>query len=243
MTLIGHNQPPSILELGKEVEEPLGLWLKENPVIQDEDKAREGKVLVDRAALHLQDLESERKARTGLLNDQVKAINGAYKQPREFLKSLLSELKDRLNAYIKAEEARRQEIAKEAARLAQEAEARAREAEERECEAKEDAGNGACTDISRSIAEADAAFSEYEQAARAARLADNSTQVRIGGGLRRSLSNRTKEILTVTDATKALADIGITERILDCLLTEGRDYRKRIGRLPAGIESRKERGL
>jgi hypothetical protein len=239
----GHNQPPTQIEFTNETSGALGEWLKTHPVVQTEDEARDGKLLVDRAMGCLGDLEAERDGKVRPLNEQVRQINDTYRSPRTVLERILDELKDRLDAWRKAEEDRRREIADAARAAAEEAERIAREAEEREQEAKDDAQAGVETDIGPATTAADLAFTEYERATLALARANREIVVRIGGGFNRALSARTKEVLIITDIEKVIAETGWTERVLSAILIEAREYRKQHGRLPNGIISQKERRL
>ena len=241
--MVGENNPPSQLEFTTETTTTLGIWLKDNPVVQSEDQARAGKLLVDRARLCVADLESERDSKVRPLNTQVKTINDSYRGPRETLEKVSQELLLRLDAYVKAEEAKRQAIAEAARQAAEEAERIAREAEAREQEAKDDVCHGVEADVGAATVDADRAFRDYEQASITATRAEREATVRIGGGFNRALSARNKETLSVKDPLKALAEIGYTEKILDVIMTEAREFRRKHDRLPQGVESIKERRL
>jgi vacuolar-type H+-ATPase subunit H len=241
--MVGENYPPSQIEFTAETSQALGDWLKDNPVVQTEEQARAGKLLVDRARLCVQDLEAERDGKVRPLNVQVKTINDSYRSPRDTLEKITQELLLRLDAYVKAEEAKRQAIAEAARKAAEEAECIAREAEHLEREAIEDARAGVESDIVSTTVAADAAYEEYQRLQRSADRAGRDTNVRIGGGFSRSLGARARETLSVTDPLKALSEIGWTEKILDALVTEAREFRRQHDRLPQGVESVKQRRL
>ena len=57
MSVVGHNSPPDSTEFARETMAALGDWLKENPVIQTEEEAKAGKLLVDRASACVKDME------------------------------------------------------------------------------------------------------------------------------------------------------------------------------------------
>lgn len=240
---VGHNQPPGSIEFGKETMTALGDWLKENPVVQTEEEARAGKLLVDRAAASIKDMEAERGSKVKPLNEEVKTINDSYRVVRDPLEKILQELKLRLDAYVRAEEAKRIAAAQEAQRKLEEAERRAREAEAAEQAAKEDAASGVVTDVAMASIIADGSFSDYQKAAREAARAEKDTHVKIGGGFGRRLSLRTQEVLSVTNWTAAIAEMGCTEAIAEAILTSARAYRKATGDLPAGIVATQERKL
>ena len=243
MSLIGDNRPPSQIAFTLDTSKILNAWLTEHPIVETEEQARSGKLLVDRASLCLKDLDDERKGKTQPLEQQVTAINDEYRKPKTVLKTILDELKNRIEGYRRAEEERRQRIAEEARRKLAEAEARAREAEAREHEAKADAASGVESDLLNTTEAADTAFAEYEKAERDAARAERETVVKIGGGFSRALSARTRETLVASDPEAALTDIGWTEKLIEALLTEARAYRREYGKLPAGIQSVQERRI
>lgn len=238
------NNPPSQIEFCAETVKDIGAWMAENPVIETEDKAKEAKTYVDRSRLALKDLEDERTGKVGPLNDQVRAINGTYRRPREELDIALNLLLERINVYIQAEEERRRIVAEEARRAVEAAEAAAREAERIEREALDDANSGALdSDSVGATIEADRKFKEYEKATRVAARAEKDQSVKIGGGFTRRLSQRTKEELILIDIMAAIKDIGIDENLIEAILTAARVFRRTTGRLPNGVESTKTRKL
>ena len=111
---IGHNQPPSALELASSSIEDLRRFLKDNPVIGNEDEARAAKLIFDRVAIALKGIEDERKSKVDPLNLQVRAINTEYHRWHNsggkpgLWDMLLKTLKDRMTAFARAEEAKRQ---------------------------------------------------------------------------------------------------------------------------------------
>lgn len=242
MNQIGDNNPPSMAVTANEVARDLSGFMSEHPIVANEDEAREAKLLVDRASLCIKDLEDERKNKTAPLNEQVEAINGHYRGPRELLKGVINELKRRFDAFLLLEESKRIAAAAEAKRHAGDAEARARSAEEKERETLAEADSGvAGLDVAAVTADADAAFAEFEKAQRAATLAERETYVRIGGGFRRSASLRNHEILYVYNAEAAVATLGLTEDIEAAIIKSARAYKKLHKKLPAGVSSDLER--
>jgi hypothetical protein len=229
------NNPPSALEFCEEATKSLAEFLENTPVIQTEDDARAGKLLVDRAVATIADAEAERDKLVRPLNEQVKTINDTFRGPREVLKAVCATLSERLLDFIQAEKAKREAEA-EAKRLAlQEAERVAREAEARESAARESASDGEVVDIASAQVAADATFKRYEQAAREAARAEKDTRVKIGGGFRKALSTRTKEVLTLQNWQAAIDEMGLSESLIEAILKEARAYRKASGHLPAGI--------
>ena len=235
MSGIGHNQAPSILEFCAETTADLGKWLEDHPVIQTEDDARAAKLLIDRATSTIADAEAERDKQVRPLNEQVKAINERYKTPRETLRRVADLLKERIAAFIKAEKERREQEAEDKRQLAEAAEARARESERIEREAREDANSGAVVDVATATLTSDRDFAEYQSASREAARAEKDTHVKIGGGYRKALSLRTKEVLVLHNWQKAIDEMGLSEALIESILKEARAFRKANGHLPEGV--------
>ena len=249
---IGHNHPPAnaSLEGAERTRAALADYLASNPVITDEPSARSAKAVVDLTKTALEEMERERDGRVRPLNENVRTINGQYKSAREPIEKLFGVLKDRLNDFLNAERARREEEARKAAEIAAAAEAEARAAEEREKEAIENAKEGEFTDVGAASADADAAFDDYKISARtAARAERDAKRVVIGGGFGRTLSQRTSELFKVEDPIAALREIikerggVLPEKIDDALISAAKDFRKGKGRLPKGVTSTKDRSL
>lgn len=247
----GHNQPPSAIELAGLTVEALSDFMKEHPVIQTEDEAREAKPLLDRAKLALEEIEAERDAKVRPLNNKVAEINAEYKavhntdakKPGTFDR-IVVELKARIAAFMLKEEQRRIREAEEAANKAAEAERIAREAEAREQEAKENAAAGELdVDVVVATQDADASFADYERASRFADRAERDTKVKIGGGFGRTASLRTVETLHLDSYNLAIKAIGPHAKIEEAILSAARDYRKTHGCLPDGVSATTERKL
>lgn len=241
---IGHNNPPSAIDLARDAFVALSNFLKNTPVIETEETAREAKLFLDRAKATQGDLEAARKAEADPLYAAWKGVNERFKPATEHLSRVTDELKARLTAFIRAEEAKRQREAEEKRRAAEEAERAAREAEAAEREARENASMGEIgVDVGEAIQQADDAFDDAQRMAREAARAERDANVRIGGGFGRVASLRTKETLVVVDAAKAIKAIGLTDKIKDAILSSARDYRKLKGELPKGIIAETERAL
>ena len=239
---IGHNKPPDMTETAIETMRSLSDWMEENPVIENEVKAREAKVFIDRGKLCIKDLEDERTGLVRPLNEQVAEINGHYKGPRQNLEKVLEEITYRISQFLRAEEARRIAIAEEARRVAAEAEERARAAEKAEQQALDDARSGELgVKVAARTEEADEAFKQFQLAERQAALADRESKVKIGGGFARAVSLRTETTLTVTDAAKAIKAIGVNEDINAAIIKAARAYKKLHDKYPPGIEVQTER--
>jgi len=242
MNEVGHNNPPDMTETAISTSGDLSAWMAFNPVIETEDQAREAKVFIDRAYLCVKDLEDERKGINKPFEEKIKGNNHHYRAPRELLEGVAHELKSRFDAFLLREESKRQAAAAEAARLAEEAERVAREAERKEREAADEAASGVIGhDISAVTADANQAFADYQKASRNAAIAERETKVKIGGGFRRALSLREKEILYVYNAEAAIATLGPTDDIVAAILKSARAYRKLNGKLPAGVSADIER--
>jgi len=236
------NNPPSLLDDGRALLADLGKWLDDNPVIETEDVARDGKLMVDRASACIGDLETERRGQTDPLNKQVKDINETYSVIRNPLQKVLDGLKARITAYLRIEEEKRIRAAEEARRAAEEAEQRARAAEAAEKEAEDDAAQGvADTQVATKTIEADRAFAEFQQAARAAALAEKETNVKVGGGFRRALSLRAKKTLILISWKDAIEHMGMTDKVRDSILSSAREYRAVFEELPNGVKEQEER--
>lgn len=251
VALIGHNNPPepTPIERAQDAMGELAAFLNETPVIADGPQLVEAKRLVEHARGAMAELEAERDQMVRPLNEQVAGINAKYKaihntdgkKPGTFDKVLL-ELKARLTAYAREEEARR-ELAAEQARLAAEAaEAAAREAEHIEQQAKADASSGVLdAGVVEAIANADQKFSEFEQASRFAARAEKDATFRIGDGVGKAMSMRTEKTLVLEHYGRAIKCIGPNDKIRDAILSAARDYRKLRGKLPDGVTETSER--
>jgi hypothetical protein len=245
------NNPPSPIEFAQSVIDELATFMANHPVIQSEDEARQAKVYIDRAVAALAEIEIERVRMVAPLNEQVAKINADHKHYHNQDKSkpglfdkVLALLKQRVQAFMMIEEARRKREAEEAKKAAEEAEKLAREAEAREKEALENAAVGEIgVDVVALTEEADAAFTGFQAASRFAVRAEKETKVKIGGGFGKSLSIRNKEVLIVKDWRQAIVSVGLTDGIRDAILTAARNYRSEYHELPAGIESTQERSL
>lgn len=248
---MGHNNPPepTPLERAEEAQIALSNFLNETPVITEGPHLVEAKRLVEHVRGACAELEGERVALVDPLNKQVVGINGRYKAIHNTdskkpgtLDKILGELKARLTAYGKEEEAKREHEA-ELARIAlAEAEVAAREAEAAELQAKQDAVVGVMdTGVAEKIAEADAKFAEFEAASRFAKRAERDVTFRIGDGQGKALGMRTEKTLVLDSYGRAIKAIGPCEKIETAILSAARDYRKEHGALPDGVSETSER--
>lgn len=244
----GNNNPPTAIDAAWATYRDVSGFLAETPVICDEDTARNAKLFWDRSKVSLDEMEQERDGQVRPLNDEVKAINGKFKEAREPLTKLKDELQSRMAAWTLAEEKRKAAEAEALRIAAREAERVAREAEAKEQEAIANAAEGEFTDVGDAIGEADEAFRDYRVVSLAAARAERAVKGRIGGGLGRAFSLRNKETLEIVDAPLVLGELialaggVVPEKVADALLSAARDYRKLRGNLPRGIKVTNERG-
>jgi hypothetical protein len=245
------NNPPGPIEFAQSVIDELATFMANNPVIETEDQARDAKVLIDRARAALVEIEVSRTLQVMPLNDKIAEINAEHKRyhnkdkgrPGLFDK-VLGVLLQRVHAFMLVEEAKRKREAEDAKKAVEEAERLARQAEAKEREALDDASHGVVgVDVGAATVEADAAFTEFQQASRFAQRAEKDTKVKIGGGFGKSLSIRKKEVLIVSDWRQAIVSVGLTDQIESAILTAARNFRSEYGELPAGVESTQERSL
>lgn len=247
----GHNQPPETIDFAHETMRALSDWMKDRPVIENEDDAREAKLLLDRAKNIAGELEAERDKLVRPLNDKIDTINAKYKTVHNkdtkkpgLLDRVVNELKARLSAFLQAEEDRRIAAAEAAQRARDEAERVAREAEQREREAIDNAAKGELgVDVTQVVVEADNRFAEFQKADREAARAERDSHVKLGGGFGRAAALRTKETLVLVSYAKAIKTIGPNEKIREAILSAARDYRKEKGYLPEGVEAELARAL
>lgn len=246
------NNPPSAIDFAREVISTLNDWMTTCcPAITSEDDARQAKLLLDRAAEALRDVEDDRIGLVSPLVRQTQGINEKYKslhntdktKPGSFDR-VVNELKARLERYIFEQEQERQRIAEEAARRMIEAENRAREMEAQEQEILANAAVGEVGgDVQSATEQADQAFAEFEKAARAAKLAEREANVKIGGGFRRVVKLGVTEVLVIDDVIAAVMEIWPSEKLHDAILSCARVFRKSYHRLPEGIRATQERTL
>jgi hypothetical protein len=219
-------------------------FLSENPVISDETQAREAKTFLDRGRLCIADIETERSGLVKPLNDRVTQINSRYRGPKELLQKVVDELRSRLDRYIRAEEERRIARAEQARLDAERAGIAARDAERIEQDALGNAATGVLDiDVSRLVSDANQAFEDYKKAERQAALAERETHVKIGGGFRRALGLREREVPFISNIFEAIKALGYTKAIEEGVLKSARAYKKQTGKWPPGITVTTERKI
>ena len=244
--IIGHNAPPSAIDLAKEEFASIAMFLADITVIQNETDARHANLFKSRASATLKNLDAAMRAESDPPYRRYKAVLEKYKPVTDSLSSLAKQIDSRLAAFMREEQAKRQRIADEARHAQQEAERIAREAERAEREAADNAAVGEIVDIAAAVVDANAKFAEFERASRIAKVADRDAKVRIGGGFGKVATLRTVETLTVANidaAVLAMQETGLTEKIIDAILTAAREYRKTWGELPKGITRTTEQVL
>lgn len=236
--------PPGPIQSAQDNLAELTVFLKETPVIGSFAEAKLAGGWIERTRIALKTMEDERAEKVAPLNEKLSTINGAYRAIRDPLTKAYDVVKARLTKYNRDEEEKRNAEAERLRQEAAEAERLAREAEAREQDAIACADVGECTDVGTAITEADAAFGDFKRADRTAAVAERQSKVRIPsmmGG--KSISMRTVEVLTVTDACEAINNMGLTDKIRDAILSSARDFRKAYGDLPDGVSATQQRQL
>lgn len=248
---LGHNEPPSPIELGEDVIRDVNSWLKGHPVIENEDMAREAKPFLDRAKAACAEIEAERDKKVRPLNEEVATINLHYKmvhntdkkKPGLFDKIVI-ELEARLGAFMIREEEKRRIAAEQARKAQEEAERIARELDAKEQEALSNASAGELdVDVAQVAKDADTAFSEFERASRFADRAERDSRVKIGGGFGKTAALREVETLHVESFNLAIKTLGPHEKIREAIISAAREYRRINGCLPDGVTATVERKL
>lgn len=248
---IGHNQPPGVIDAAHDTMAALADWMKDRPVIETAADAEGAKLLLDRARGCAGEVEAERVRQVTPLNEHVAEINATFKPIHNTdakkpgtLDKVVQQLKDRLAAFIKAEQTKREEAAEQARVAALLAERLAREAEAKEREAIDNARNGELgVDVTQVVVEANSRFADFKKADRTAARAEKATNVRVGGGWGRSASLRTVETLILDDPFRAIEDMGVSAKLEEAILSAARDYRVKHEKLPSGISAKTERKL
>lgn len=241
---LGGNNPPDAIERSKDALAELSEFIKSEPVITDEDTARKAKLMIDRGRASVDEMESERVKKVKPLNDEVKRINDEYRGPKDILSAAVGTVVGRVNAFMDDMRLRREEEARKAAEEAERKIQEANAAIEAKAEANDNAAQGEVgIDTIAAEQEARAKIEEANKAIRVARRAEKATNIRVGGGWGRVLTQRTKETLIVTDWQKAITVLGLTDGIRDAVLTASRAHRKLHGELPDGVVSEKEKSL
>lgn len=236
---------PGAIEASKDTFAAANAFLASHPVIQDEDMAREAERVRLRLKGSLDEMEAERDKKVRPLNSQVQIINETYKTASGTLKRLFDEVRARMTAFARAEEARRAAEAEEKRKAAEEAERLAQEAQLATYEAQDSAAQGEYDlNVGATLAAEEQAMRAFGRANREAMRAERDIPVRLSGGMgQRVTTMRTKETLLLVDAVKALTAIGVTEKTREAILSDARAYRKLHGKLPEGVTATHERSI
>jgi hypothetical protein len=241
-----HNQPPTALDHAADALSELAGWLKDHPIIQALPEAKAGVGLKERTLVALNSAREERQAQTQPLRDQLNEIFAAYDLVKDkgTLERGYNELRKRLTAFATSQEEARIAEATRLRNEAAEAERIAREAETAEQEALANAEQGECTDVGAAIAQADVTFTEYRVADKQAAIAERNVPLRFGSVLGgKSISMRTTEVLAIENVELAIKTIGLTDKIVEAILSSARDFRREFNELPAGIKATFNRSL
>ena len=232
---IGDNNPPGPLDFAGELVARLDVFLKDNPVIQDEDASREAALHQRLAEACLKEIEAMRDAAVRPLNGQVKAINATHKTASAPLDRMLDTVKSR-NTAFHVKQAREREIVAEAARkAAADAEHIAREAEAAERDAMANAAVGEVgVGLASLQADADGKFAELRRADQRLARAEKD-KFRLNVGIGQTVSLKTRKVPKIADAYVLLGNVGVTPGIELALLTAARAYKATWGEFPAGV--------
>jgi uncharacterized protein with ATP-grasp and redox domains len=231
--VIGANAPPTAIDLAAEAARDLAAFANDNPALASMEAKAAFDAMIKRGKEAAKDLEAERTAKVKPLNEEVKAINGAYKAAATPLDAAIAAVERPVKAFLLAEEDRRRREAEDARRRAAEIERQAREAEARERAAIEEAAAGvADANVVDLTIQADQTFDEFQRASRFAARAERDAKVK---GL------RTLEVLTITDHAAAALAMTDDADLSEAIKTAARRYRKTWGDLPPGITPSQER--
>ena len=178
--LVGHNQPPPHEEFRDRIDRLLNVanrWLKERPVILDEDMAAKCIDFLDQIAQEAKAVEEQRRTEKKPHDEAGRAVDGKYKPLVALLDTAKAMLKPRLTVWLNAKELRRQAAIREA-----EAEAYAaiQEATRLKAEAEKGASVQAAVAAEEAAKAADAAVKQADTIAesRAQVRGDYSTRAR-----------------------------------------------------------------
>ena len=259
--MLHHNNPPpehqSVTDASS-VYQAIAAFLADAPVVDTPELAQAATQMLSNGKKALKELEAARDAECDPLRAKWENARERWRKPIEVLGGsdskknpkvgIIQLVADRLAAYMRAEEEKRQAALAEARRLEREAEEAARKAEAAEKEAIDNAKVGECVDVAGATRAADAEFEKFQAAEAAAREAARNAKVRTRGAYdERATSLRTQKTLRVADAGAAFKALwpGYGDKGLSAaFLTAARQYRKdNGGALPAGIVEDEEKVL
>jgi hypothetical protein len=242
---IGFNNPPGPIDDAREVYRAIAAFMKDAPVVDSEATALAANEKLTAGRSMVKALEKVQGDEADPIYEKWKAARAKYAPVISSMSKLIDELGSRLKAFMVAEEARRKREAEIARLAAEEAKRLAIEAEAAELEARENASLGDLeADIGAAIETADVAFDEFKAANRAAKIAEKDSKVKFRSRFGdRATTLKTKKLLVLDDAAKALIAIGATDKITEAILSSAREYRKTHGTLPDGVSEIEERTL
>lgn len=168
------------------------------------DNAGDARDLIARTQALGKKVEGARKEAKQPHMDAAKAVDAEFKPLKEALDDLVAAIKRPLQAYLVAEEKRRQAEAEAARKAAEEAAAFAEDA-------------SADDDAELAAKAAEFAKRRQEKAEQATALAENRTKVESKAGLSRAASLRTYRYAEITDALAAAAHYANHPDVLDAI--------------------------
>jgi hypothetical protein len=212
-----------------------------HPEIKNDTDAGDAGLWIMTGRVAIRGLETARKEKIEPYQSAMNVINVAYKAIREPLENLVEQLKQRLNVFTTAEEARRkvdaQRMRDRAAMATNEATAASRVA----ADIASRSGELSVAD-NAIIANADALIKNAAQAEERAKQAEHDATFRIPTTAG-TISMRNKPVLVVEDACAAINAMGLTDGIRKAICISAKEYRKENGRLPDGVTETTERSL
>lgn len=243
--VLGGNGPPNgAIVDARDTHKLVTTWLRNNPTVTSESDAYAANEILVIADNTLAVLKGAREAECTPLRKIWEEARARWATPIDSISKLHIEVSGRLQPYMLAEEDRRRAEAAEARHAAEALEAAAREAERLETESRENASVGEFVDVVQASEDADQAFGDYRHAERIATIAEKDSTVRLRSRFAtKATTLRTKRTLVITDVSKLLLAVGVTERVEAALLTEARAYKASIGEWPDGVIEETERGL
>lgn len=245
------NQPPAVaIESAREAWSQINSFLRDVPVIETLEQARNAATQTRLGKTALKELEAERTGTEDYkdwksLDAKIKEANKSYKTAKDQLDALLEQVDGRLWCFSEAEKERKRQEAAEAQRKAYELARRAQDLAAQRDEAIEDAAMGVETDAGQLIVEA---AQIDRRAALSAHIADGMMQAAETVKIRddfggRAVSLRNPDVPTVTDACAAITAMGMTGKIEEAIVSSARDFYRAHQEWPKGITIVKQRSI
>lgn len=253
--IVGGNNPPGPIDIGKLLAVELAAFLDGHPAIQKHEDASQAAALIERARKAAAEIEEERETKVRPLNERVKAINAKYKAVHNedtkkpgSLDKIVTLIKSRQGAFLQAEEARKAKEAEAARQEALAAQLALDEAAEREREALDNSAAGEFnTGLGEAIADKADAEAAAARAARQATIAERDVPARIATAFGRTQVLRTHEVPAVASPVSALmamwSDDKARDTITPALISAARQWKAARGAWPNGITITIERKL